>query len=516
MASDSSLTKEKIIILDFGGQYKQLIGRRVREANVYCEIKPCTTSAAEIRQQGYRGIILTGGPSSVYEPGAPQLDPAILDLGLPILGICYGAQWLAQATGGQVEAAGKAEYGVHTVTLETECPLFSGLPAQTPALMSHNDRIESLGPGFEILAHTDNCPVAAFGHVEKKLYGVQFHLEVRDTAEGPAMIAHFVHEICGLSGGWNMEDFAEATIRRIRAQVGSGKALCALSGGVDSAVAAALVHRAIGDQLTCVFVDHGLLRKDEAATVQQVFGRDLGLKLVAVDASKRFFTRLAGVTDPEQKRKIIGEEFIRVFEEEAQKIGQVDYLVQGTIYPDVIESGIGGAVIKSHHNVGGLPEHVDFKGLIEPLRDLFKDEVRALGLTLGLPESHVFRQPFPGPGLAVRILGDLTPEKVQLLQEADAIWRTEIQAAGLDRSIGQYFAVLTNLQTVGVMGDARTYHYVLALRAVSTVDFMTAEWSKIPHEVLARASERLVNEVPGISRVVYDITGKPPATIEWE
>ncbi len=516
MSHVASLQQEKILILDFGGQYKQLIGRRVREHNVYCEIKPCTLSAQEIQTGKYAGIILTGGPDSVYAEGGRQADPAILDLGLPILGICYGAQWIAHHTGGRVDAAGVAEYGRTETAFDLNSSLFEGLRDQSVVWMSHNDQIHELGEGFSSIAHSDHCPVAAFGNDVRHLYGLQFHPEVEHTEEGRQILKNFLFNICRVSGSWRMDAFVEATVSHLKEQLAGKKALCALSGGVDSSVAAVLVHRAIGKNLTCVFVDHGLLRKDEAETVERVFKKEFGLNLIRVDASERFLGLLEGVTDPEKKRKIIGEQFIRVFEEEANKIGAVDALVQGTIYPDVIESGVGGAVIKSHHNVGGLPENISFTELVEPLRDLFKDEVRAVGTELGIPEHLVWRQPFPGPGLAVRIIGAITPERVHVLQEADAIWREEIERAGLGRTIGQYFAVLTNMETVGVMGDARTYESILGLRAVTTNDFMTAEWARIPYDVLDSASNRIVNEVKGVSRVVYDITGKPPATIEWE
>lgn len=516
MSQIDQLHQEKVVIIDFGGQYKQLIGRRVRECNVYCEIKPYTITAREVKEAGFQAIILTGGPDSVYVEGAPQLDPEILNLGLPILGICYGAQWIAYASGGKVQSAGKAEFGKTRIELKKDSPFFENIPADNIVWMSHNDQVVELADGYEILASSSTCPVAAYANAAKNIYGTQFHLEVEHTEYGRQFLRNFLYSICGFHGRWVMKDFAEHAIEEIKKTVGDGKALCAFSGGVDSSVAALLVHKAIGRNLTCIFVDHGLLRKNEGDLVEEVFGQQFGMKLIRVNAQERFLKKLAGVTEPEKKRKIIGEEFIRVFEEEAEKLGHVDYLVQGTIYPDVIESGVGGAVIKSHHNVGGLPEDVDFRGLIEPLRELFKDEVRAVGRQLGIPEKLVQRQPFPGPGLAVRILGEITAEKTYILQDADAIWREEIDRAGLAGSIGQYFAVLTNMQTVGVMGDARTYNYVLALRAVTTVDFMTAEWAQIPYEVLGRTSNRIVNEVKGISRIVYDVTGKPPATIEWE
>lgn len=516
MSQMDNLRQEKILILDFGGQYKQLIGRRVREEHVFCEIKPCTTSLETIKAGQYAGLILTGGPDSVYKEDALQADEGILSLGLPILGICYGAQWIAYHTGGTVDKAGVPEYGKTVTHFAVDSPLFHSMPADSVVWMSHGDQILALGDGFASIAHSDHCPVAAFGHADRAIYGMQFHPEVEHTEYGRELLHNFLYEICHVRGEWTMNAFVDATVAHLKETLAGKKALCAFSGGVDSSVAALLVHKAIGQNLTCVFVDHGMLRKDEADTVERVFKHEFGLNLIRVDASERFLKLLEGVTDPEQKRKIIGEQFIRVFEEEAAKIGAVDVLVQGTIYPDVIESGVGGAVIKSHHNVGGLPKNVRFDSLVEPLRDLFKDEVRAVGTELGIAEDLVWRQPFPGPGLAVRILGEITRERIRIVQDADAIWREEIKNAGLHRSIGQYFAVLTNLATVGVMGDHRTYDYVLGLRAVTTNDFMTAEWARIPYDVLDRASNRIVNEVDGVSRVVYDITGKPPATIEWE
>lgn len=516
MLQTETLRQEKILILDFGGQYKQLIGRRVREEHVYCEIKPCTTPLSVIREGHYSGLILTGGPDSVYDPKSLQADEGILSLGIPVLGICYGAQWIAYHTEGKVEKAGVPEYGKTETTFDLSSPLFQEMPETSVVWMSHGDQILALGEGFSAIAHSANCPVAAFGDDRRRLYGMQFHPEVEHTVYGRQLLHNFLYGICGVTGQWKMSTFASETIAHLQQTLAGKKALCAFSGGVDSSVAALLVHKAIGKNLTCVFVDHGLLRKDEADTVERVFKEEFGLNLIRVDASERFLRLLDGVTDPEKKRKIIGEQFIRVFEEEAAKIGEVDVLVQGTIYPDVIESGVGGAVIKSHHNVGGLPKNVRFQELVEPLRDLFKDEVRAVGTELGIAEDLVWRQPFPGPGLAVRILGNITRERIRIVQDADAIWREEIKNAGLHRTIGQYFAVLTDIATVGVMGDHRTYDCVLGLRAVTTNDFMTAEWARIPYDVLDRASNRIVNEVDGVSRVVYDITGKPPATIEWE
>ncbi|MDD7593410.1 MAG: glutamine-hydrolyzing GMP synthase [Peptoniphilaceae bacterium] len=516
MGSEKQLQDEKILILDFGGQYKQLIGRRVREEHVYCEIKPCTMPFEEIRDGRYAGIILTGGPDSVYADGSRQADARLLSLGIPVLGICYGAQWVAHTDGGRVDAAGVPEYGKTETTFAVDSPLFEGMPEESVVWMSHNDQINALGEGYVSIAHSAHCPVAAFANEEKQFYGMQFHPEVEHTEQGRNILHNFLYRVCGVKGTWQMDTFIQHTVATLKEQLAGKKALCAFSGGVDSSVAALLVHQAIGQDLTCVFVDHGMLRKDEADTVEQVFKETFGLNLIRVDASERYLDLLKGVTDPEQKRKIIGEQFIRVFEEEAQKIGAVDVLVQGTIYPDVIESGVGGAVIKSHHNVGGLPEHVAFTDLVEPLRALFKDEVRAVGTKLGIPDDLVWRQPFPGPGLAVRIIGEITREKIRIVQEADAIWRDEVKKAGLARDIGQYFAVLTNVATVGVMGDARTYDRIIGLRAVTTNDFMTAEWARIPYDVLDCASNRIVNEVDGVSRVVYDITSKPPATIEWE
>ena len=510
------MENQKVLILDFGGQYNQLIARRVRECNVYCEVHPYDMPLEEIRAYNPIGIIFTGGPSSVYEEGAPRLSREIFELGIPILGICYGVQVMAYTLGGTVEPGKIREYGRKPVKFDTKCAIFDGLPEEAEALMSHNDTIYELPEGFQSAGVTDSCPVAAMFDEARHLYGMQFHPEVTLTENGTAMIRNFLYKVCGAVGDWNMKNFAESTIEAIRRKVGDGKVLLALSGGVDSSVVAALISRAVGKQLTCIFVDHGLMRKNEGDEIEAVFG-DGRVNFIRINAEDRFLARLAGVTDPERKRKIIGEEFIRIFEEEGKKIGSVDYLAQGTIYPDVIESGSGNsAVIKSHHNVGGLPDYVDFKEIIEPLRLLFKDEVRALGAELGLPENIVWRQPFPGPGLGIRVLGELTKEKLDLLRDADAIFREELHLAGLDREINQYFAVLTNMRSVGVMGDGRTYDYTIALRGVVTSDFMTAEWARIPYEVLDKVSRRIVNEVKHVNRVFYDCTGKPPATIEME
>lgn len=513
------MEKDLIIVLDFGGQYNQLIARRVRECSVYCEVHPYTISLEELKAKNPKGIILTGGPNSVFDPASPHYDPALFDQGIPILGICYGAQLMAWSTGGTVETAPVSEYGKTETSIDRTGRLFGDVAETTTVWMSHTDYISKAPEGFRVTAHTPVCPVAAMENDEKKLYAVQFHPEVTHTVEGTKILRSFVMGPCGCKGDWKMDDFVERTIQEIREKVGDGKALCALSGGVDSSVAAVLMSKAIGKQLTCVFVDHGLLRKGEAESVDKVFGPDgpYDLNFIHVDAHERYYEKLKGVTEPEQKRKIIGEEFIRVFEEEAKKIGAVDYLVQGTIYPDVIESGLGkSAVIKSHHNVGGLPDHVDFKEIIEPLRMLFKDEVRAAGLELGIPEDLVYRQPFPGPGLGIRIIGEVTAEKVKIVQEADAIYREEIAAAGLARSINQYFAALTNMRSVGVMGDFRTYDYAVVLRGVTTSDFMTAEAAEIPWNVLQRIMNRIVNEVDHVNRVFYDLTSKPPGTIEME
>ena len=511
--------RESILVLDFGGQYNQLIARRVRECNVYCEVHPYTMKIEEIKAMEPKGIILTGGPNSVYDMASPHGDPELFELGIPVLGICYGAQLMAWTLGGKVATAPVSEYGKTEVTVSDKEGLLKNVSDKTIAWMSHTDYIEAMPEGFKATAHTPVCPVAAMENSSKKLYAFQFHPEVTHSQEGMKMLAAFVYGPCGCKGEWKMDSFVEASIEDIRRKVGSGKVLCALSGGVDSSVAAVLMSKAVGKQLTCVFVDHGLLRKNEGNEVEAIFGSEgnYDLNFIRVNAQQRFYDKLAGVTEPEAKRKIIGEEFIRVFEEEAKKIGAVDYLVQGTIYPDVIESGLGkSAVIKSHHNVGGLPDHVDFKEIIEPLRMLFKDEVRKAGIQLGLPEHLVYRQPFPGPGLGVRIIGEVTEEKVKIVQEADAIYREEIAKAGLDREINQYFAALTNMRSVGVMGDFRTYDYAVALRAVTTSDFMTAESAKLPWELIEKVTSRIVNEVDHVNRVLYDCTGKPPGTIEWE
>ena len=515
------MDRELVIVLDFGGQYNQLIARRVRECNVYCEVHPYTLSLDKIREMNPKGIIFTGGPNSVYGEDSPRCPKEIFEMGIPILGICYGSQLMSYMLGGSVKTAPVSEYGKTELLVDKkDSSIFKNVSEKTIVWMSHTDYISKAAPGFEISAHTADCPVATAENAEKKLYAIQFHPEVLHSVEGKTMLSNFVLGVCGCAGDWKMDAFVEHTIKEIREKVGDGKVLLALSGGVDSSVAAGLLSRAIGKQLTCVFVDHGLLRKDEGDEVEGVFGPNgqFDLNFIRVNAQQRYYDKLAGVTEPEAKRKIIGEEFIRIFEEEAKKIGAVDFLAQGTIYPDVVESGLGGesAVIKSHHNVGGLPDYVDFKEIIEPLRDLFKDEVRKAGLELGIPENLVFRQPFPGPGLGIRIIGEVTAEKVRIVQDADAIYREEIAKAGLDRDINQYFAALTNMRSVGVMGDFRTYDYAVALRAVKTIDFMTAEAAEIPYEVLNKVMNRIINEVKGVNRVFYDLTSKPPGTIEFE
>ena len=510
-------SKELILILDFGGQYNQLIARRVRECNVYSEVVPYDISLEKIKEKNPKGIIFTGGPASVYGEDSPKCVDGIFELGIPVLGICYGMQLMSHTLGGKVASAMTREYGETNVNIDNTSKLFEGFENQNVFLMSHTDYVESVPEGFKRIGYTSVCPNAAMENAERKLYGIQFHPEVNNSVNGTQVIKNFLYNVCNCSGDWVMSSFVEEQIRTLKEKIGDKKALCALSGGVDSSVAAVLLSKAIGKNLTCIFVDHGLLRKNEGNEVEKVFTENYDLNFIRVNAKDRFLEKLAGITDPETKRKIIGEEFIRVFEQEAKKIGTVDFLVQGTIYPDVIESGLGkSAVIKSHHNVGGLPDYVDFKEIIEPLRNLFKDEVRKTGLELGIPENLVYRQPFPGPGLAIRVIGDITDDKLNILKEADSIFREEISNAGLHKNINQYFAVLTNLKSVGVMGDERTYDYTVALRAVETTDFMTGVWSRIPYEVLEKVSSRIVNEVKHVNRVVYDITSKPPATIEWE
>lgn len=509
---------DKILVLDFGGQYNQLIARRVRSERVYAEIKSYDAiTAADIKAAGYNGVIFTGGPNSVSDENSPHFDAAVLSLGIPVLGICYGHQLMAYMAGGEiVSAMSGSEYG-RTEVYADKCALFEGVPEKSVFWMSHTDYVKRVPEGFRVTAHTDSCPCAAMADEERKLYGVQFHPEVTHSEFGQTVIRNFIFKVCGCKADWNVGDFAESSIEKYRRELNGKKVLLALSGGVDSSVAAVLLHKAIGDGLTCVFVDHGLLRKDEGDYVESLFKGKFGLNLIRVNARERFLEKLAGVTEPEKKRKIIGEEFIRVFEEQARRIGDIEVLAQGTIYPDVVESGKGkAATIKSHHNVGGLPENMLFSEIVEPLRLLFKDEVREIGLKLGLPENMVFRQPFPGPGLGVRVIGEITEEKLAILREADAIFREEMAKGGCEKLSNQYFAVITDCRSVGVMGDFRTYGYTVALRAVTTDDFMTAAWTRLPYEVLEAASSRITNEVKNVTRVVYDITSKPPATVEWE
>ena len=508
---------KKVLVLDFGGQYNLLVARRVRECGVYCEIKSFRMSMEEVRAFAPDALIFTGGPATVFEPNAPMVDKALFEMGVPVLGICYGEQLMMHLLGGQCRKAETREYGKVELTHTGTSPLFAGVPEKAIYWMSHGVEVERMAPGFEIIASTEGCRHAAVQCADQQLYGVQFHPEVLHTEYGTQILKNFLYTICGFAPEWTMASYLEEAVAECRRQIGDGRVLLALSGGVDSSVAAALLQRAVGDQLTCIFVDHGLLRENEAAEVIGFYRDKLNLNIIAVDARERFLKKLAGVTEPERKRKIIGEEFIRVFEEEAKKLGGADYLLQGTIYPDVIESGsAGSAVIKSHHNVGGLPKDVDFKGLVEPLRMLFKDEVRALGEHLGIAHALVWRQPFPGPGLAIRVLGDITEEKLQILRRSDAILREEIRLAGLSEKIWQYFTVFTGMRSVGVMGDLRTYDYAIGVRAVTSTDAMTVEWAEIPYPVLRRISKRIIAEVPHVNRVVYDITSKPPGTIEWE